>query len=448
MYFHPLNTCKTLCLMLGVMVFGYFTPSYAQQLPDAKASDPAVMKWMQGFPPEPEHLITQPQSNFFSFPKMRWSVCHIRELMPTKQVSKGIAGPGSWTIRIDPDINNITFKVSGSDEQLTWQQSLARNYTDGILVLHRGVIVYEEYSGCLERHKKHAAMSMTKSLIGLLAEMLVAEKRLDDKELVKSVIPELAESGFGDASIREVMDMTTAIAFSEDYNDPNADIWQYSHASDPFAQRSADDPVGYYAYLPGVKKQGTHGETFGYRTVNTDVLGWIVARTTGKDVATLLSEKVWQQFGAEQDAYITVDSVGTPFAGGGLSAGLRDLGRLGQILLNRGRYKDQQIIPAAAIANIEKGGDKAAFASARYQTLPGGSYRSMWWLLHNKNNAYAARGVHGQTLYIDPVAQMVIVRFASFPQAKNHAIDPTSLPAFQALADYLTDKESNESEPQ
>lgn len=424
------------------MVIGYLTPSYAEQRSDAAESDPTVLKWMQGFPPEPEYLITQPQSNFFSFPKMRWSVCHIRELMPTRQVSKGIAGPGSWKMRIDPDINNITFKVSGSDEQLTWQQSLALNYTDGILVLHRGAIVYEQYFGCLERYKKHAAMSMTKSLVGLLAEMLIAEKRLDDKQLVKSVIPELAESGFGDASIREVMDMTTAIAFSEDYNDPNADIWQYSYASDPFAHHSANDPVGYYDYLSGIKKQGEHGEIFGYRTVNTDVLGWIIARTTGKDVATLLSEKVWQQFGAEQDAYITVDSVGTPFAGGGLSAGLRDLGRVGQILLNRGRYNDQQIIPAAAIANIEKGGDKTAFARADYQTLPGASYRSMWWILHNKNNAYAVRGVHGQTIYIDPAAEMVIVRLASFPQAKNHYIDPTSLPAYQALADYLISKKS------
>ena len=422
------------------MVYGYFTPLYAEQLPDAEASNPEKLQWMQGFPPEPEHLITQPQSNFFSFPKLRWSVCHIRELMPTKQVSRGIVVPGLWQSRLDPDIDKITFNASDSKEQLTWRQSLARNYTDGMLVLHKGVIVYEQYSGCMRRDAKHAAMSMTKSLIGLLAEILIAEGTLDDKRLVKSIIPELADSGFGDATIRQVMDMTTAVAFNEDYSDPGADIWQYSVATDPFASTSDGQPVGYFAYLMGVKKQGIHGEAFGYRTVNTDVLGWVIARKTGKDVASLLSDKIWLQIGAEQDAYMTVDRLGTPFAGGGLSAGLRDLGRLGQLLLDDGKYMNKQIIPAAAIASIEQGGDKATFAKAGYLTLAGGSYRSMWWLLHNENNAYAARGVHGQTLYIDPVAQMVIVRFASFPHAKNHYADPTSLPAYQALADYLLKK--------
>ncbi|QCZ95124.1 serine hydrolase [Salinimonas iocasae] len=426
--------------MLCLMVFGSFTPLCAEQLPDAKASNPEKLQWMQGFPPEPERLITQPQSNFFSFPKLRWSVCHIRELMPTKQVSRGIVGPGLWQSRLAPDIDKITFNAGDSKEQLTWRQSLARNYTDGILVLHKGVIVYEQYFGCMRRDGKHAAMSMTKSLIGLLAEILIAEGTLDDRQLVKSIIPELADSGFGDATIRQVMDMTTAVDFNEDYSDPGADIWQYSVATDPFASPSDGQPVGYFAYLKGVKKQGIHGKAFGYRTVNTDVLGWVIARKTGKDVASLLSDKIWQHIDAEQDAYMTVDRLGTPFAGGGLSAGLRDLGRLGQLLLDDGKYKNKQIIPAATIASIEQGGDKAAFAKAGYLTLAGGSYRSMWWLLHNKNNAYAARGVHGQTLYIDPVAQMVIVRFASFPHAKNHYIDPTSLPAYEALADYLLKK--------
>ncbi|WP_328187849.1 hypothetical protein [Marinobacter sp. OP 3.4] len=83
------------------------------------------------------------------------------------------------------------------------------------------------------------------------------------------------------------------------------------------------------------------------------------------------------------------------------------------------------------------GGSKNDFAKAGYITLEGGSYRSMWWLLHNEHGAYAARGVHGQTIYVDPKADMVIVRFASYPTAKNGKIDPTSLPAYQAVAEYL-----------
>jgi CubicO group peptidase (beta-lactamase class C family) len=89
------------------------------------------------------------------------------------------------------------------------------------------------------------------------------------------------------------------------------------------------------------------------------------------------------------------------------------------------------------IENIRAGGDKSAFAKAGYATLAGGSYRSMWWVLHNKHGAFAARGVHGQTIYVDPTAEMVIVRFASYPTAGNAKIDPTSLPAYQAVAKYL-----------
>ena len=127
----------------------------------------------------------------------------------------------------------------------------------------------------------------------------------------------------------------------------------------------------------------------------------------------------------------------TPFAGGGLSAGLRDLGRIGQLILNKGQLNGRQILPAQAIENIQLGGDKSVFAKANYTTLPDASYKSMWWVFHNDHGAFAARGVHGQTIYIDPTADMVIVRFASFPVASNAAIDPTSLPAYQAVADYL-----------
>ena len=123
-----------------------------------------------------------------------------------------------------------------------------------------------------------------------------------------------------------------------------------------------------------------------------------------------------------------------------MSAGLRDLGRVGQLMLNSGKLNGERLFPAKVVENIRAGGDKVAFAEADFKTIPGGSYRSMWWIFHNDHEAYAARGVHGQTIYIDPTAEMVIVRFSSHPQAKNAYIDPTSLPAYQAVAEYLIKK--------
>lgn len=407
----------------------------------ATESDPARLGWMQGFPPPAEKLIGQPDSNYFSFPKLRWTVCHIRELLPTREVSRGLSAPTPLNRSLDSSIDAIRFTPLGSSEPMTWQQSLAENYTDGIIVLHKGRVVYERYAGCLDEQRKHAAMSMTKSLTGLLAEILVAEGALDDEAMVAKLVPELASSAFGDATVRQVMDMTTALDFSEDYADPNAHIWRYSAAANPLPKPADyEGPVGYFQYLQTVAKRGTHGEAFGYRTVNSDALGWIIARVTGKDVSELVSERLWQRLGTEQDAYYTVDALGTPFAGGGLSAGLRDMARLGQLMLNEGLHDGVRLFPAEVVRAIRAGGDKQVFAKAGYKTLPGGSYRAMWWVLHNANGAFAARGVHGQTLYVDPTAEMVIARFASHPSAKNADNDPTSLPAYQALADYLIDR--------
>ena len=106
-------------------------------------------------------------------------------------------------------------------------------------------------------------------------------------------------------------------------------------------------------------------------------------------------------------------------------------------MLNDGVLFGKIIFPEQVTTNIKAGGDKNAFKKGGFDTLAGGSYRSMWWVFHNSHGAFAARGVHGQTIYIDPTAQMVIVRFSSSPDASNSNIDPTSLPAFAAVANYL-----------
>ncbi|MEL7537909.1 MAG: serine hydrolase [Pseudomonadota bacterium] len=408
----------------------------------AAESDPTALGWMVGFPPPPDRVIGQPDSNYFSFPKMRWTVCRFRELLPTRQVSRGLDAPTPLPRDLDPDIDAVTFMPMGSDTAMNWDEAFAANYTDGVVILHHGTIVYERYAGCLDQAGKHGAMSMTKSLVGLLAEILVVEGEIDETAMVASVIPELADSAFGSATVRQVMDMTTGLAYSEDYSDPNADVWIYNRAANPLPKPAGyTGPRSYFEYLPTVEQAGEHGTAFAYKTINTDTLGWILSRVTGKAVSELLSERIWQPMGAEQDAYFTVDSIGTPFAGGGLSAGLRDMARIGQLMLDGGKINGQRLFPAEVVANIRRGASKPDFAKAGYTTLPGGSYRSMWWILHNEHGAFAARGVHGQTVYIDPTANMVIARFASFPNAKNAAIDPTSLPAYQAVAEYLRDKQ-------
>lgn len=406
------------------------------------------MGWMQGFPPPDARVLSAADGSFFEFPALRWSVVHMRQFLPTTGVSRGLGAPAPFEYALDASIDSVAFTPWGAEESMTWEESLWKNYTDGILILHQGDVVFERYFGELTEAGKHAAMSVTKSFTGTLAAALVAEGTLDPDAPVTEYIPELKDSAFGDASVRQVMNMTTSLQYSEDYADPDAEVWLYAKAGNPFPKPdSYDGPVGYYEYLQTLEKaQGRgHGDAFAYKTPNADLLGWIIARASGKSVATLLSEKIWSKLGMEQSAYYQVDAMGTPSAGGGLSAGLRDMARFGQMILNGGMWQGERVLPEAAIADIREGGSQEKFAKSDHPKLEGWSYKDMWWITHNDHGAFAARGVHGQTIYIDPAAEMVIVRFASHPVAANAASDATSLPAYQAVAEYLIAHEATAS---
>lgn len=409
--------------------------------PDSEASDPAKLGWMVGSPPPPDRVIRFDDGSYWRFPAMRWTVSNFRQLMPTVVVSRGLGPVVPLPVALRDDLDGVRFTPLGSERSMTWRQSLDANYTDGIVVLHKGRIVYERYFGVLKPEGQHGAMSVTKTFVGTLAAILAAEGALDPSKRVAQYVPELAASAFGSATVRQVMDMTTGIKFSENYADPSAEVWAHGAAGNPLPKpKDYTGPRSYYEFLQSVKPEGVHGEAFHYRTANTDALGWILARVTGKTVAQLLSERIWIPMGAEQDAYMSVDSIGTPFAGGGLSTGLRDLARFGEMIRSNGAFNGRQIVPPIAVADIRRGASQADFAKAGYKQLPGWSYRNMWWVTHNAHGAFAARGVHGQTVYIDPKAEMVIARFASHPVAGNAAIDPTSLPAYDALAKFLIDK--------
>ena len=414
------------------------TPSGKPVL-DAVTSDPVTMGWTQGQPPAPDKRIERATGDHLRFPMTRWSFSHMREFVPTQRVSRGDGKVRAFPRALRDDIDAVSFVPIGGGAAMSWRQSLDANFTDSILVLHQGRVVYERYFGVGAPDTRHIAFSVTKSFVGTLAEMLIAEGKLDETAPVARYLPELAGSGFGNATVRQVADMTTAIDYSEDYTDAGAGIADLVRANG-YSPRPPDyaGPRDIHAYLPTVKASGPHGAAFTYRTVNTEVLGWLVARASGQRLADVLSQRLWQPLGMACDAdWIAADPTGAPFAGGGLNPCLADLARFGEAMRNGGKADGTQVIPAAVVARIAQGGKREDFARAHYPLLPGWSYRSQWWVTHNSHGAYSARGIHGQAIYIDPAAQMVIARFGSHPVAANSAFDPTSLPAFHALAEHL-----------
>jgi len=429
--------------ILFISLFSIFSLGLQAQKPlSAEESDPNEMGWMEGFPPPKEKIISAHDGSFFRFPALRYSVCHMREFMPTTEVEASSFDHYRFKMRMDENIDTIRFLPLNSSEPMTWEESLWENYTDGILILHKGKIIYERYFGELKPEGLHAAMSVSKTFTGTLGAMLVDEGVLDENKLASEYVPELKNSAFGDATIRQILDMTTGLKYSEDYANPKAEIWAFSAAGNPFPKpASYKGPNNYYDYLITVEKEGQHGEEFGYKTINTDVLGWIISRETGKGIPELLSERIWKPLGTREDGYYQIDGAGIAFAGGGFSANMRDMAMFGEMIRKSGNFNKKQILSEAVVQDIMQGGDQELFKKSAYgKSLKDWSYRNMWWILHNEHNAFAARGVHGQTIYIDPMAEMVLVRFSSHPQAKNSKIDPTSLPAYHAVAKYLRDK--------
>ncbi len=393
---------------------------------------------MVGSPPPAERVIRFSDSSYFRFPATRWAFSNFRQLQPTAVVPRG-SHPAVPLPRAErDDLDGVTFQPIGRSDSMTWAESLKANYTDGIVILHRGRVVYERYFGVLGPDRQHIAYSVTKSFVATLAATLVSEQRLDEHALVASYLPELATSGFADATVRQLMDMTTGLDYTEDYTDPASPIWEFSRAGG-FLPRPEGyrGPNSFYEFLPSIRKASPHGERFAYKTVNTDTLGWILRRVTGSSISDLFHDCLWSVLGVEQDGYFIVDPTGTEFAGGGFNLTLRDLARFGEMMRHGGRWNGHQVVPAAVVDDIRRGGNRAHFALADYHLLPGWSYRNMWWVSHNEHGAYMARGIHGQGIYIDPAAEMVIARFASHPLAANANLDPTSLPAYHAVARHL-----------
>jgi CubicO group peptidase (beta-lactamase class C family) len=393
---------------------------------------------MVGSPPPPERIIRFADDSWSQFPQLRWSYSNMRQLLPTAVAHRSAIPHTLPRAELD-EIDALRFQPLGGHESMTWADSLEANYTDGILILHRGVIAYERYFGVLGPQRQHIAFSVTKSFVGTLAATLIDEGVLTEDATVQSYLPELQDSGIGDATLRELLDMTTGLDYSEDYADARAGVWDLCRAGGVIPRPPRyRGPSSFFEYLKTLRKSCGHGEQFSYKTVNTDALAAVLRRITGRSLSELLSERLFEPLGTEQDAFFTIDDTGAEFAGGGLNLTLRDLARFGEMMRLEGLHQGRRIVPAEVVRRIRRGGSRSLFeTAAAYPCLQGWSYRDMWWVSHDAHETFMARGIHGQALYIDPGAGMVIARFASHPMAGNVNLDPTSLPAYAAVAEHL-----------
>ncbi len=431
----PIRTC----LRTAALVVGLAGAALSAAAPDAGYQDLGLM---QGFPPPAAKRVLR--SNAMEAPANRWAFQHIRELQPTREIWRG-EGPVS-PLRAKPlDLGPVTGTVR-KGRVISLDQFLDESHTDGFVILHRGRVVFERYMNGQQRHVQHQMFSATKSFVGTIMLSLVSEGRVNPGKTVGSYIPELQKSAYGDATVQQLLDMTAGVSYTEIYDDPDSDIWRYGRVFSLWGV----PPPGYtgprtvYDYLPTLEKKGTHGYAFHYVTPNTDVLGWIIRRVTGKSVDQNVSERLLQPLGAERDAYMWLDGEGNEMAGGGLSIAARDAARFGQMILQGGVYNGKRVLPAAVARRIFEPGNPETFTRF-YPDDPWygpivSSYHNQWWNFRNSHKAVSAIGVHGQTIYLDPVAQMVVVKQSSSPDAEggaNESNDTDGPLLYQALAEHL-----------
>lgn len=380
-----------------------------------------------------------PHEDWDRGPWNRHTFQRVREYVPTTEVWRG-NGPVR-TLECNPKaLDDVEFGDADGDKT-TMQQWIDSSYTDAILVLHQGDIVLEQYHNNMTERTLHLSQSVAKSVVSVVAGILIGRGLIDPAEQVAHYLPELVTTAWRGATLQQVMDMTTGVRYIEDYEALDSDIAITDIASGwKHPRPGLDAPSCIWDQILTLTEQvREHGEKFHYRSIESDVLAHCLERVTGTRLAELVSRELWQPLGCEESASFTVDPAGYALASGGLNATLRDYARFGQLLLQQGRLDDIQLVPADWIADIHNA-DHSLFGEPYTKAAPNGGYRNQFWVEDVDRPGFMARGVFGQLIYVDPAADMVMIKLSSWPEFTSVPRLITALNAIHAIGDRLNEQ--------
>ncbi|GAB5437887.1 serine hydrolase domain-containing protein [Falsiruegeria mediterranea] len=373
------------------------------------------MPIMQGFPPDEADQVTL--ANWRTQPYSSWAFHHVREIVPSADISNDPTDV--WEL---PEGDPLV-----TDTQI--QTTLAETRTDALVVLHKGRVVHEMYRNGMTAEDPHILMSVSKSMLGLLAGCLNDKGLLDLEAALTDYVPELAETAYAGATVRQALDMRVGVEFSEDYLATSGPIISYRKAANWNPVEPGDsvpDLRGFQGML--TETDGPHGGRFHYVSPVTDLLAWVFERAAGKRYADLMSEHLWRPMGAEKAAYITVDRIGGARAAGGMCVTARDLARVGALMCQGGARDGKQVIPKAWLDDIVDNGDRQAWVQGdfheRFDTY-NMCYRSKWYVHREERPLIHGMGIHGQFLFADPARDLSIAIFSSEAEpTSEHAFAP------------------------
>lgn len=309
-------------------------------------------------------------------------------------------------------------KLALSPEAEQWVKD--RSVT-ALVVLKNGELRHESYYLGTGAEDLRISWSVAKSFLAALFGVIEAEGAIGslDDQVVKYA-PMLKGSAYDGATIRDVLTMSSGVAFNEDYLDFNSDINKMGRV---LALGGSMD--GFAAGL--VKREAEPGSRWHYVSIDTHVIGMVIRGATGKDIPELLEDRILKPLGLEAAPYYLTDGEGVSFVLGGLNLRTRDYARFGQMILQGGAYGGVQVVPAAWVV-----------AMTSPQAKDGSAYGFQWWIPPNAApGEVMAQGIYGQYIYINPGLGVVIAVNSADRGFEEPGVDTGNIAMLRAIAASL-----------
>ena len=394
---------------------------------------------MQGSPPPVDQQV--PAIDWDRPPWNRWTFQRMSQVLPTAPIYTTRQSSTANKLQTAPcDIGNITFEREDG-ATTTIDQLIDDTYTDGFLIIHNDHVVHESYYNGMHEQSLHLGQSVSKSIVATAASVLFDKGLINVTSPVTDYLPELASTAWNGATVQHVLDMSTGVRFDETYDRRDSDIGKTDVACGwkpaPADLDTSQWPNSVWEQLLTLTEIETeHGSRFLYRSIETEVLGFMMERVTGQRLPEVLSDCLWKPLGAADHANITVDKLGCSTASGGVSASLRDYARFGKMLLDNGTVNGKQVVPTWWVDDI-RGGSHGLFSEAAQEVFTNGCYRNQFWIEDESKSTHVCLGVFGQCIYISPEYNMVAVKLSTWPDFLNHELQRDTVAAFHAIAETL-----------
>tara|TARA_B100001778_G_scaffold41756_1_gene30021 strand:- start:416 stop:1621 length:1206 start_codon:yes stop_codon:yes gene_type:complete len=392
-----------------------------------------INKIMKGSPPPIEYQVTL--DNWRKYPFNSWSFVNVRNLIPTSPIYNN---PDKEVILQKQLIDIDDLVIDHKNTSYKLKEIFKICDTDAFLVMHKGKIKFEFYDKFTRFNTPHIIFSVSKSLTSLLTGILVEKKVININNYISHILPETKGTAYEDATVRNVLDMSIASGFIEDYTG-QAEIFKKYRSStgwDLPETNSTQTVKGLHDFLSSMPKSNQkHGKKYHYCSPHSDLLGWIIERASGENYSKIMADLLFKKAGINHEANVTVDKWGASRAAGGISVSPYDLLLLSELVRNHGSNKNGQVIPAAWIEDFVNNKNNNSYLNQdNLERFPNGNYRSKWYQTGFKDNEYCAIGIHGQNIWINPQKEITIVRMSSASDPINIKTEELMFSVFDEIS--------------